>query len=110
MTSARPTTVPEYLNWARAELNVEFGTKAVQNRYDSNLQPAQNAFQESQFVRALPSFIAMQGEEYSRRTGTTLLIKSDLPILRKPFASAVEKSFRHNVLWNRNYPSQPKRG
>jgi ppGpp synthetase/RelA/SpoT-type nucleotidyltranferase len=36
--------------------------------------------------------------------------KTNPILLQKPYASAVDKSFRVNVLWNENFPEPPKKG
>jgi len=74
------------------------------------VQNAQNAVQDSRFMRELQGFIAKQEEQYQKYAGAGLLMLRDLTVVRKPFHGAVTKSFRINVLRNRRFPSPPSSG
>src|SRR5579864_6380909 len=109
-TPSRPNTVEEYVTWASATLGVDFTAAATRNRYETNVQNAQNAVQDSRFMRELPEFVTKQEQEYQGETGAGLLMSSELTVLRKPFDSAVLKSYRQNVLRNNRFPEPPGDG
>jgi hypothetical protein len=107
----RPNTIADYIEWASATLEVDFSAAATRNQYETNVQSAQNTVQNSGFIRNFRAFITKLEEEYHARTGAQLLLlNGELTVLRKPFDSAVQKSFRHNVLRNRDFPNRPRKG
>ncbi|MEZ5396476.1 MAG: hypothetical protein R2724_27265 [Bryobacterales bacterium] len=79
-------------------------TKQIQ----TNVQSAQNAIQDSSFMHSCQNF-CREEPEYFETTGTQLLMASEISVEKKPFASAVEKSFRFNVLRNKRFPDPPAR-
>jgi hypothetical protein len=105
-----PETVDEYVAWAAKTLGIDFAAPASRNQYETNVQNAQNAVQNSLFMREFPAFLAKQEEEHQKRTGAGLLMLSELTVHRKPFSSAVTKSFRINVLRNNGFPNPPNDG
>lgn len=108
--ASRPDTIQGYLHWATSTLSVDFGAAATRNRYEANVQAIQNAIQDSAFLRDLNAFLEQHGAECKRSTGATLLLSPEFTVLRKPFSSALEKSFRANVVMNRSFPNAPKDG
>ena len=68
----RPETIADYIEWASTTLKVDFSASATRNRYETNVQNAQNTVQNSRFIRDFPAFVAEQEEEYHRRTGAQL--------------------------------------
>jgi hypothetical protein len=109
-TTSRPETVEQYVLWANANLSIDFASVATRNRYETNVQNAQNAIQDSRFMREFEGFIAMQEEQHQKVPGGGLLMGADLAVVRKPFQAAVTKSYRINVLRNRRFPSPPADG
>jgi hypothetical protein len=110
VTSSHPESVDDYVSWASTTLGIDFAAPATRNRYETNLQNAQTALEDSRFMMEFQAFLAQQEEEYKRKMGAGLLMSSELIPVRKPFRSAVTKSYRANVLSNRNFPNPPKRG
>lgn len=107
---SQPETTEQYIEWASTTLGVDFAASAIRNRFETNVQNAQNTVQNSRFVREFPTFIAQQEQLHHEQTGAGLLMSSELNVLRKPFDSAVTKSFRINVIRNRNFPRPPANG
>ena len=60
----RPETIEQYVEWASATLGIDFSAPATRNRYETNVQTAQNAIQNSLFIRSFPVFLAKQEDEY----------------------------------------------
>jgi hypothetical protein len=110
MAASRPETIDQYVAWASATLGVDFTAAATRIRYETNIQNAQNAVQNSRFMQYLPEFVAKQEQEYHKDTGAGLLMSSELRVLTKPFGSAVTKSYRRNVLRNNRFPDPPTDG
>ncbi|HWS86806.1 MAG TPA: hypothetical protein VN282_07570 [Pyrinomonadaceae bacterium] len=107
----KPSTLEEYFEWAKANLSVDFTDTTLENLYKANLNNAVNAISESEFYNGIDAKLAEWSEEYYRDTKSQLLMDtSGLTLLKKPYSSAVDKSFRHNVLWNRRFPDEPRRG
>src|ERR1051326_7193736 len=109
-THPRPTTISDYLEWASTALGFDFRSAATRNRYDMNIQNAQNAVQNSPFMREFQTFLRHNEENCLQRTGAGLLMGSEITVMKKPFDSTVTKSYRVNVLRNKNFPDAPRGG
>jgi hypothetical protein len=105
-----PLTIEQYIDWAKTAITCDFAAVGTRNRYETNVQTAQNTIQESPFLRGLSAFLEEHNADCERRTGADLLMSRELTVLRKPYSSAVEKSFRWNVLRNRSFPNPPRDG
>lgn len=107
----KPKTIPEYIVWGREYLHIDFGDDKGENLYDINLTKAFNTVSEHKFIRDIDSKLAEWADAYERKTKSQLLMdNSTLSLLRKTYESAIDKSFRTNVLWNKNYPEPPDKG
>lgn len=107
----KPKTLPQYLEWAKERLGSDFGDPRVKRVYDVNLNTCFNTISRHQFFLQLQTQIEKWDREYQERTNTRLLMVSSPPeLLQKPYESAVDKSFRVNILWNENFPEMPKKG
>jgi hypothetical protein len=109
-TSSPPETVDQYVEWASTALGMEFNTQAIRNRYEMNVQNVQNVVQNSSFMRDFPTFIMKQECAFQISAGAELLMATELTAVKKPFESALVKSYRHNVLRNRSFPAPPRGG
>jgi hypothetical protein len=106
----QPTTLDEYREWAQATLGIDYDQVAIKTRYESNIQAALNTIQKSSFWQTLPAVLERCNEEHEARTSAGMLMSGEITLATKPYSSVVDKSFRHNVLWNRKYPDEPKGG
>jgi hypothetical protein len=107
----RPHTIEEYLAWAKSAFSIDFNDRAYVNLYNANLNNAVNSISESAFYTGLDNKLQDWGEEYKLQTGSILLMDSGgLTLLKKPYSSAIDKSFRRNVLWNKRFPEEPQKG
>lgn len=107
----KPSTLDEYLEWAKANLSVDLSDRVLENLYNANLNNAVNAISESDFYKGMDAKLSEWSDEYYRDTKSQLLMDSSgLTLLKKPYSSAVDKSFRHNILWNKSFPEEPRRG
>lgn len=106
-----PKTIPEYVVWARAELNDDLELDATKRIYETNAATALSSIQRTEFVRKLASALAEGGAEYSAKTASTLRMNDDeVEFSTKPFTSVVNKLFRQNVVWNKKFPKAPDGG
>lgn len=107
----KPATLSEYLEWAKSTLHADFTEDQSRSLYDVNVQTAFNTVAQHPFFIHLGTRLHAWSLEYEAATHSHLLMSGDAPrLLMKPFASAVNKSFRTNVLWNRGFPRPPKHG
>ena len=106
-----PKTLEQYCVWAVNTLHTDFNEGKSKRIYEVNINNYFNTISRHDFFKALQPEFEKWDEEYYKLTNTHLLM--DLyapPLLQKPYLSAVDKSFRENVLLNKNFPEQPKRG
>jgi ppGpp synthetase/RelA/SpoT-type nucleotidyltranferase len=107
----KPETIPQYLDWAAEHLAVDFKDPKNKRIYEVNLNTSFNVISKHSFFSELQTQLENWDQEYLANTGTRLLMKSSPPeLVQKPYESAVDKSFRVNVLWNENFPEPPKKG
>jgi ppGpp synthetase/RelA/SpoT-type nucleotidyltranferase len=110
MPSKKPTTVPEYLRWLRAEQKIHL-TDRDKTHYDAVINKARKDLEDSPFWRELTANLNDFDSEYRLEHGFPLLAPSGPIILyTKPYTSLVEKIFRKNVLDNAQWPNEPSGG
>lgn len=106
----KPRTLEEYIDWARTTLSIDL--KDIQERalYYYNIQERtlyyyniQNTFKvmiNSPFIKGLDAQLAKWAEEYKTQTGSNLLMEnSRLDLVQKSYNSAINKSFRKNIIY-----------
>lgn len=103
----KPATLDEYMDWAKATLGIDYRSTREENRFSSNLTSALNTIQASDFYKKLSDFLLASDKIYQKRANTPLLMTADAKFLLKSYQSAINKSFRQNVLWNGGYPAPP---
>ncbi len=106
----RPATLDEYRDWARATLDVDYDLARIKARYETNIQTALNTIQKSSFWLTLPALLDQHKTEQEARTGAAMLMSQEINLEAKPYSSSIDKSFRHNILWNKRFPEEPKDG
>lgn len=108
----RPSDLVAYHDWCRRELGCNFEDPAVRNAYEMTVAAASDNIAGSHLWTSLPSVMEEVARDYRQTYSCDLLsMATPNPVLvKKPFESAVNKSFRLNVLWNRNFPLEPSGG
>lgn len=107
----KPETIPQYLDWAAEHLASDFKDPKSKRVYEVNLNISFNVISKHSFFSELQTQLENWDQEYLANTSTRLLMESSPPeLVQKPYESAVDKSFRVNVLWNENFPEPPKKG
>lgn len=108
---SKPSTLAEYIDWAKTVPGVDFESIAGRTLYHYNVQTAYNTMVNHPFYKELSAQLAKWAEEYKAQTGSDLFMEnSRLNLIEKSYDSAINKSFRVNVISNECYPDPPKRG
>lgn len=106
-----PRTLESYYPWAVEHLESTFLDPAVANMYRANMASIKTTVEKHEFFQKLNDKSGQWCEEYTQKTDSQLFTSDSVPtFVTKPFESAIDKSFRFNVLWNENFPEQPKDG
>lgn len=109
--SEKPKTLEEYLEWANVTLESQFRNDSFKNMYKANMAAITTAVREHDFFQKFNDMSGKWCEEYIEKNGCELYTSDPSPELyTKPLKSSLDKSFRVNILWNRNFPEQPKHG
>jgi ppGpp synthetase/RelA/SpoT-type nucleotidyltranferase len=103
-------TFEEYSDWALKNCGVDFNGKTQIDTYMINARVAQTQAQESQFMTGLSSFLSKCDEEYKSHYKSDLLMKDETQIefSWKPYNSLVDKSYRLNIIQNKEFPAPPR--
>ena len=108
---SKPTTIQEYIKWARKELNSDFKDPRTEDIYNLALGGALTEITNHAFLDDYGSLVSEWAANYAQRKKSALFMgETKFEPQIKPYASAVNKSFRINVLWNANYPKPPEDG
>ncbi|MEH1892195.1 MAG: hypothetical protein V7K92_23010 [Nostoc sp.] len=104
-------TFEEYKSWCGEFLQTDFDDDTSRNRYETNLNIAYLAAESHVFFETLKKKFDEWSEDYKKATDSELLMSPfNLKVVKKTYESAVDKSFRINVLWNEDFPKEPKKG
>lgn len=108
---SRPSTIADYIDWAKGKLGADFGDFQNHSLYRFNVQEAYGTVTNHRFYVELPAHLAKWAEEYKTQTGSDLFMeRTRLDLSEKTYDSAVNKSFRANVLLNESFPDPPRKG
>ena len=105
------STLSEYIDWAKRIRGVDFTDTQHLTLYHYNAQTAHNVMLNHPFIKGLPTQLTKWSEEYKADFGSDLLMEnSTLELDEKSYDSAVNKSFRENIISNEQYPEPPEKG
>lgn len=105
-----PATQDAYVVWASENIGSTFDD-ATKRNYESNSAVALLAVQQHDFFDGLSEFLRGQQEVYRAKKNSDLFMgEVDVTLVQKSYESAVNKSFRHNVIWNYSWPGEPEGG
>jgi ppGpp synthetase/RelA/SpoT-type nucleotidyltranferase len=109
--SEKPISVIEYKKWLQVQHSVEI-SNITQTYYELTTTKAREDLSSSEFWKRFLGILKSSAEEYLlNQGGYNLFQTEDHPkMLIKPFDSLVEKSFRNNVLTNKDWPQPPPMG
>jgi hypothetical protein len=107
----KPDSLEEYITWAEREIDCQFNHPRSQRVYDTNLITIFNTVTEHPFFIGFSNKANEWEEFYKGKTYSSLFMDdSDPNLIKKPYSSTVEKTYRQNILWNKEFPNPPKNG
>ena len=110
MEIKKPEDIGDYKSWLKKEHNVEISAKA-ESYYDEVANKIKVQFENSLFWINLSKKLREFDEEYLVNRQYLLLTSGDMPELElKSFNSFLLKTFRKNILENKNWPKEPEGG
>lgn len=106
----KPSDVQQYKQWLKEDHQIEI-TDRINNNYESATDKMRLQFQKSSFWKQLGDNLREYNDEYLLDKEYPLLQELSLPdILIKPFDSFILKTFRKNILDNKDFPNPPTEG
>jgi len=110
MSNKKPKYPNEYKEWLKKKHGVEISDR-TRTYYESVTSKVKTDFGESNFWIQLTKNLREFDSEYKLKTGYHLLALGFKPELYiKPFDSFLLKTFRKNILENKNWPNEPGMG
>ena len=111
-SSRKPENITEYKKWLKEKHKISLD-KRIENYYKLVTTYIKNELKNSDLWKVLIKNLREYNEEYRLdNKGYVLLLKSPelIELMIKPFDSLVDKSFRKNILNNKNYENPPTEG
>jgi ppGpp synthetase/RelA/SpoT-type nucleotidyltranferase len=113
LTGEKPGSWAEFTQLLIAHgLTIDDSDRA--RRYFESTQVALlNNLRSGEFFKKLPGRLESLAEQYFTRTKTPLFLDASLAnfeLQKKSFDSAIDKAYRLNVVWNRDWPKPPRSG
>jgi hypothetical protein len=109
MDEKKPSSVGEYKKWLAQGHGCEM--RRAGSYYQSVTSKAKSDVEKSDFWSGLRGEVQEFNDQYQGLTGFPLLMSGQsLEIYVKPFESFVLKTFRKNVVDNKNWPEEPPGG
>ena len=111
MCSKKPTNLEEYRKWLKENHNSNVSRK-TSNHYDAVALKVRQDFENSLFWKELTENLQTYNEKYLLQTSYPLFSGSEkiTPLHLKSFDSFFLKTYRNNVVRNKNWPNQPNDG
>jgi hypothetical protein len=107
--SPKPKNIEEYKVWLHERQATEI-TSATENYYDIVANKIKTGFEKSEFWMHLQVQLGEYNDEFKVMTGYDLVTKSPIALVIKPYQSFLLKTFRKNVLDNKQWPDPPQNG
>ncbi len=105
-----PSDIHQYKQWLKEDHGIEI-TDRIKNNYDSATDKMRLQFQKSSLWKQFGDNLRDYNDEYLLDKEYQLLQGGSLPdIFIKPFDSFLLKTFRKNILENKNFPKPPIEG
>lgn len=105
-------TMQEYLGWFKEQNGYDYESAANRNRFNTNIKTIQGAIANNSIILEIEKKLEEWSDDYEKTTGSMLFMyKPSLQFSTKTYESTLDKIFRLNCLWNRNFPEKaPKSG
>jgi len=110
--SKKPENIAKYTRWLKERHNISLD-KRVENYYKKVTTYIKNDLKNSDLWRTLIENLKEYNDEYRIiNKGYILLLEApeSIELMIKPFDSLVDKSFRKNILNNKNFENPPTKG
>jgi ppGpp synthetase/RelA/SpoT-type nucleotidyltranferase len=106
---------PEYLAWSKANIGTDWEDASLTRWYQINSQSGLAALDDHPAIAAIRQAVVEENKKFSDETNARLhLVDANvddlLKLQAKPFASVVEKTYRLNILRNKQWPAAPRDG
>ena len=106
----KPENIKQYKKWLKENHKIEI-TDKIKNNYESSVDKMKQQFYKSAFWKQFSVKLREYNDEYLLNKEYQLLQAMSVPdILTKPFDSFLLKTFRKNILENKDFPKSPKDG
>jgi hypothetical protein len=106
----KPKNIDEYKKWLQDELSITINSK-TENHYNSIANKIKSDFLSSKVWNEILIQLNDYNTEYLARTNYQLLVTDFKPdLVTKSFDSFLEKTFRKNIVYNKNFPKPPYNG
>lgn len=110
MKVEKPKNIEEYKKWLNKTLSIDINSR-TENHYESVANKIKIDFQKSKPWNDILNQLIEYSAEYLAKTNYQLLVNDFKPeLVTKSFASFFEKSFRKNIVFNKNFPDPPQKG
>jgi len=106
----KPKNIEEYKKWLKDELTITINSK-TENHYNSIANKIKTDFLSSKVWNDILIQLSDYNTEYLAKTNYQLLVTDFKPeLVTKSFNSFLEKTFRKNIVYNKNFPTPPYNG
>jgi len=109
MVKRKPNNIEEYKIWLLNEHKNEI-TDQTKNYYNSVANAIKVNFENSDFWLKLKQNLIEFNDQFALDTQYQLLDQMEIKLLTKSFGSFLEKTFRKNITYNKNWPEPPREG
>ena len=110
MNTKKPETIDKYISWLEEHHDTKI-SRQVENYYLAVAEKIKWSFESSPYWTLLLKNLQEFDDEYHLETGYPLFAPRVEPTLStKPFNSFFDKTFRKNVIHNKNWPEAPNGG
>jgi ppGpp synthetase/RelA/SpoT-type nucleotidyltranferase len=99
----------DYPAWHLSVLGEDLNSEAVRNKYAANITLAQAGINEHPFIQKCSKVLGEMATDktFALTSGSKA---PEIAFSAKPYASVIDKTFRHNCNWNRSFPNEPRGG
>lgn len=106
--SAKRPDAANYPEWANSQLEIDYKASHVNQLYLINTRLIKNTFEATTFFSGFVDFLKGCSSQYKELHDAELLTYDPPYAFEvKPFNSVLNKSYRWNVNWNKEWPNKP---
>lgn len=106
----KPNTIEAYKKWMSDNVDINIDLR-MSTHYESVVSKCHTDICESVFWTAFCDSLDAHNQRYTIDTAYPLLLSTAAPnVLKKPYSSFIDKTFRKNIVNNRSWPKPPNGG